>query len=234
MNRTKIANKKIKALKALLVTSISLAALTFGYANSANVVKADTTTTEDTTAFYGKSIVVAHYQDENGNKLAEDQVIDGRAGVAYGTMRKAIDGYTLKDWQGPTEGYFHNQPKDEVTYIYTKGNVGVNNEQTPVANKQTGTDNNQPEAPAGDKQNAQKPSDDKQNNTNATGKTPEKNQTVPSATQQGKANVADPNSKTQLPQTGSAKNASLSMILAGVAALSISFLGMFGIQRKQN
>lgn len=229
MKRTNITNKKIKAL---LLTGISFAALTFGYANTANIVKADTTTTE-TTSYSDRSTVVAHYQDENGNKLAEDQVIDGHIGVGYGTMRKAIDGFTLKDWQGPTEGYFENQPVEEVTYIYTKGNVEVNNEQDPVVNngEQTGTDNNQPEAPAGDKQNAQKPGDDKQNNT---GKTDKQAQVASSKTQQGKPNVADPNSKAQLPQTGSAKNASLGMILAGAAALLISFLGMLGIQRKQN
>lgn len=228
MKRTQIANKKIKAL---LVTGISFAALTFGYANTSNVVKADTTTTAATTL--GRSIVIAHYQDENGNKLAEDQVIDGRTGVGYGTMRKAIDGYTLKDWQGPTEGYFQDQPTEEVTYIYSKGNVAVNNEQTPVANngEQTGADNNQPEAPAGDSQNAEKPGDNKQNNT---GKTDKQAQVASSKTEQGKTNVADPNSKAQLPQTGSAKNASLGMILSGATALLISFLGMVGIQKKQN
>lgn len=232
MKRTHITNKKIKAL---LVTGISFAALTFGYANTANIVKADTTTTE-TTSYSDKSTVVAHYQDENGNKLAEDQVIDGHIGVGYGTMRKAIDGFTLKDWQGPTEGYFENQPVEEVTYIYTKSNAETNNEQTPVANngEQTGTNNNQNETPAGDNQNAKKPSDDKQNNTNATGKKDKQTQVAANATQPGKSNVEDPNSKAQLPQTGSAKNASISMILAGAAALLISFLGMFGIQRKQN
>ncbi|MGL5886618.1 MAG: LPXTG cell wall anchor domain-containing protein, partial [Leuconostoc suionicum] len=49
-----------------------------------------------------------------------------------------------------------------------------------------------------------------------------------------KTNVADPNGKGQLPQTGSAKNASLGMILAGATALLISFLGIVGIQKKQN
>lgn len=226
MKRTHIANKKIKAL---LITGISFAALTFGYANTSNVVKADTSTNEPT-GYYGTSTVIAHYQDENGNKLAEDQVIDGRTGVGYGTMRKAVDGYTLKDWQGPTEGYFQDQPTEEVTYIYAKGNVEVNNEQDPVVNngEQTGTDNNQPEAPA---ENAEKPGDDKQNNT---GKTDKQAQVASSKTQQGKPNVADPNSKAQLPQTGFAKNSSLSMILAGAATLLISFLGMVGIQRKQN
>ena len=230
MKRTQIANKKIKAL---LVTGISFAALTFGYANTSNVVKADTDTTTTAATTLGRSTVIAHYQDENGNKLAEDQVIDGRTGVGYGTMRKAIDGYTLKDWQGPTEGYFQDQPTEEVTYIYSKGNVAVNNEQDPVVNngEQTGTDNNQPEAPAGDKQNAQKPGDDKQNNT---GKTDKQAQVASSKTQQGKTNAADPNSKAQLPQTGSAKNASLGMILSGATALLISFLGMVGIQKKQN
>lgn len=232
MKRTHIANKKIKAL---LITGISFAALTFGYANTSNIVKADTSTNEPT-GYYGRSTVIAHYQDENGNKLAEDQVIDGRTGVGYGTMRKAIDGYTLKDWQGPTEGYFQDQPTEEVTYIYSKGNVAVNNEQDPVVNngEQTGADNKQPEAPAGDSQNAKKPSANKQNNTNATGKTNKQTQTSASATEQGKANLADPNSKAQLPQTGFAKNSSLSMILAGAATLLISFLGMVGIQRKQN
>lgn len=231
MKRTHIANKKIKAL---LITGISFAALTFGYANTSNVVKADTSTNEPT-GYYGTSTVIAHYQDENGNKLAEDQVIEGRAGVGYGTMRKAVDGYTLKDWQGPTEGYFQDQPV-EAAYIYTKATTETNNEQTPIANngEQTGTDNNQPEAPASDKQNAKKPSANKQNNTNATGKTNKQTQTSASATEQGKANVADPNSKAQLPQTGFAKNSSLSMILAGAATLLISFLGMVGIQRKQN
>lgn len=229
----KSANAKIKAL---LLTGISFAVLTFGYADMTDVVKADETTTNASLEF-GKSSVTAHYQDENGSKLAEDQTIDGHIAVGYGTMRKAVDGYTLKDWQGPTEGYFQDQPQT-VTYIYAKGNDNVNNEQKPENGTEQPTtpdaDNQKPEngteQPTTPGADSQKPKDTHKANKQNVGKTSVNKQTT---TGQEENNQDPANNSAQLPQTG-AKNTSFGLVFAGISAIAVSLLGMLGFRRKQN
>ncbi|TXK46076.1 MucBP domain-containing protein, partial [Lactococcus sp. dk322] len=39
--------------------------------------------------------VIAHYQDESGNKIADDEIKSGNVGDSYTTTQKAITGYTF-------------------------------------------------------------------------------------------------------------------------------------------
>lgn len=63
--------------------------------------------------------VTVHYQDEDGNPIADDVVLDnGHIGETYTTEQKDLDGYTFKEVQGNPTGEFTDQPQ-EVTYVYT-------------------------------------------------------------------------------------------------------------------
>lgn len=197
--------------KSLLFTGFSAAVLAFGGVSASSVVQAADVPGEGTTDGRVSSIIV-HYQDEAGNKIAEDQVFEGHVNIGYGSIRKAIKGYTLKDWQGPTEGFFSDQPQT-VTYIYSKGNEPAANE-APTNSSQTERPNNQ---------------GSKENSTN------KKKPVASVSTTDKKDPVVDPsNTAATLPQTGTNEYASLNMMFAGIAALVVSFLGMVGLRRKQS
>ena len=221
--------KKIESLKikksAALLTAAAAAVFAFAGVNGTNVVKADATNPAATVVNDGRTAtVVAHYQDEAGNKIADDQTIAGHTQVSYGTMRKAIPGYTLKDWQGPTEGYFEDTPK-EVIYIYTKDN-GSNETnvtdnsgqiQNPIEKPGTSSDQKDPSKdkkdPAASTDTAKK-DENKSDNVNTTTKDPAAKPAV-------------------LPQTGSDKTNSLKMLLAGISVVAVSFLGMVVAFKKR-
>ncbi|WP_339000937.1 MucBP domain-containing protein (plasmid) [Lactococcus garvieae] len=66
--------------------------------------------------------VTAHYQDIDGNKIADDVVKSGNIGEDYTTEQKDIDGYTFKEVKGDTTGKFTDKAQS-VTYVYTKDPV---------------------------------------------------------------------------------------------------------------
>lgn len=64
-----------------------------------------------------KAKVIAHYVDQDGNKIADDEIINGYVDDAYKTIQKLIEGYEIDKVEGNTEGIM--TIKDiEVTYIY--------------------------------------------------------------------------------------------------------------------
>ncbi len=63
--------------------------------------------------------VIVKYQDENGNAIAPDDVLNGFIGEPYVTSQKTIPGYTIKQVQGNTVGIFTSSLQT-VTYIYAK------------------------------------------------------------------------------------------------------------------
>lgn len=64
-----------------------------------------------------KAKVIAHYIDQDGNKIADDEIINGYVDDAYKTIQKLIEGYEFDKVEGNTEGIM--TIKDiEVTYIY--------------------------------------------------------------------------------------------------------------------
>lgn len=66
--------------------------------------------------------VIVHYQDEQGNKLAEDKVLNGTVGEEYKTEQLTITGDTFKEVKGNKTGLFA-EGTQEVTYVYTKDSV---------------------------------------------------------------------------------------------------------------
>ena len=211
----KIESLKIKKSSALL-TAAAVAVFAFAGVNGTNVVKADATNPTATVVNDGRTAtVVAHYQDEAGNKIADDQTIAGHTQVSYGTMRKAIPGYTLKDWQGPTEGYFEDTPK-EVIYIYTKDNG---------SNETNVTDNSGQIQNPGTSSDQKDPSKDK--------KDPAASTDTAKKDENKSDNVNTAAKSAVLPQTGSDKTNSLATLLAGVSAVAVSFLGMVVAFKKR-
>ncbi|WP_162258972.1 MucBP domain-containing protein, partial [Weissella kandleri] len=76
------------------------------------------------------------YVDENGKEIAKSVVTKEKAGTAYKTEKKDIEGYTFKEVKGNEVGKYvaGNQT---VTYVYTKND---NHNVTP-------TDPNKPDTP---------------------------------------------------------------------------------------
>ena len=68
--------------------------------------------------------VIVHYQDESGNKLAPDTVLQGNVGDGYITSPVEIAGYTLKTRPDNATGFYSDQNQD-VNYIYTKNDTGL-------------------------------------------------------------------------------------------------------------
>lgn len=63
--------------------------------------------------------VTTHYVDQQGNKIATDDVQKGDAGSSYSTTQKNISGYTFSKVNGNSTGTYTNGNTD-VTYVYSK------------------------------------------------------------------------------------------------------------------
>ncbi|GKT02535.1 MucBP domain-containing protein [Furfurilactobacillus entadae] len=66
--------------------------------------------------------VNVNYVDEQGNVIADAEVVNGDVNATYATTPKTIAGYSVKSVTGDTTGTFTVQPKT-VTYVYTKDAV---------------------------------------------------------------------------------------------------------------
>ena len=82
--------------------------------------------------------VTIYYQDENGNQIAPETVLQGNVGDGYTTSAKAISGYTLKIRPENATGFFDTAPQS-VNYIYAKN--GTPSEIIPEQIKQNKTNN---------------------------------------------------------------------------------------------
>ena len=65
------------------------------------------------------SMVVAHYQDESGKTISNDQNQTGKVDTPYVTNDKVIEGYELIRVEGSKVG-FYKETVIEVTYVYRK------------------------------------------------------------------------------------------------------------------
>lgn len=66
--------------------------------------------------------VTIHYQDEKGNEISPDKILNGKIGDSYTSEEIKIEGYTVKAVHGDTSGKFTDKAQT-VTYIYTKNPV---------------------------------------------------------------------------------------------------------------
>lgn len=76
---------------------------------------------------YSKNPVLGHhvvvkYQDEKGNILLPDIILNGFVGETYTSEKKEIDGYTFKEVQGQVSNVFGHE-EQIIIYVYTKNPV---------------------------------------------------------------------------------------------------------------
>ena len=169
--------------------------------------------------------VTVHYQDEYGNILVPNVVLEGYVGDGYTSETKSISGYTLKTRPNNATGFFTTFPQD-VTYIYSKNETNSN---------QT-TDNNKPTKIPTIKKSKRKPT--KHSNNINRRKQLDKKSSVPTKLVQRKTitqQASSTNNKhsSSLPQTGKNQHSSLAMLtLGGIALISAFSLAL--LDRKKN
>ena len=71
-----------------------------------------------------QATITAHYQDENGKKLADDESFTGTYSTNY-EFKKDFTGYTLIATQGKVSGTI-GKDLDDVTFVYKKDDSGSN------------------------------------------------------------------------------------------------------------
>ncbi|WLT00282.1 BspA family leucine-rich repeat surface protein [Lactobacillus helsingborgensis] len=88
------------------------------------IYSADPESTSTTTPIKAADVTVS-YQDENGNQIAPETILQGNVGDGYTTGAKAIPGYTLKVRPENATNFFGTAPQS-VTYIYVKDESQAN------------------------------------------------------------------------------------------------------------
>ena len=199
--------------------------------NGSNTVNTGTTVTSPAAI---APAVTVHYQDEYGNTIAPDRVVQGRIGDGYTTGAETVSGYSLKTRPDNATGFFSNNPQS-VTYVYSKS-AGNTTDTTPADN--TTTAENEPTPILTHKTKKSKAVKHHQTaNKGLRERHQAKRQTKLTATS-GKLNRAanDPQKGRQdntLPQTGTEKRNSLAMLALGSLALATA-LGAAWLNRKKD
>ena len=172
--------------------------------------------------------VTVHYQDEYGNILAPNVVLEGYVGDGYTSETKSISGYTLKTRPNNATGFFTTFPQD-VTYIYSKNETNSNQ----ITDKQP--DNNKPTKVPTIKKPKRKPTRHLRNINRR--KQLDKKSSIPTKLVQRKtitqqANSTNNKHSSSLPQTGKNQHSSLAMLTLGGIAL-ISAFSLAWLDRKK-
>ena len=203
--------------------------------------------------------VTVHYQDEYGNTVAPDRIIQGRIGDGYTTGAETVSGYTLKTRPDNATGFFINSPQS-VTYVYSKSDGQTNNSTTAPAGNQTPTDNEPTPIPTSKKTKKKKAPKKAIKGLHANkqskkapaksikGLTANKHQAnrpdklaaaagklnkTASANDPQKGKLNQESSTDALPQTGAEKHNSLAMLALGGLALATA-LGAAWLERKKD
>ena len=199
--------------------------------NGSNTVNTGTTATSPAAI---APAVTVHYQDEYGNTIAPDRVIQGRIGDGYTTGAETVSGYTLKTRPDNATGFFSNNPQS-VTYVYSKS--AGNTTATVPADNTASAENEPTPIPTHKTKKSKAVKHHQTANKGLRERHQAKRQTRLTATS-GKLNKAanDPQKVTQdntLPQTGTEKRNSLAMLALGSLALATA-LGAAWLNRKKD
>ncbi|MFL1696492.1 MucBP domain-containing protein [Weissella kandleri] len=160
--------------------------------------------------------VTVRYVDESNSEIAKAEVITGKAGTAYKTEKKDIDGYIFKEVQGAVSGKI-TAFGQTVTYVYQKekaSNPGTNMPTKPV-NPKTNT----PTVPVVDNNNDNGSNSGNSNNNGNS----DSNSTTNNETNNIVKNVVE-NVQTVLPKTAAEKvtwTEIVSLVLASLAGLIV-------------
>ena len=85
------------------------------------IYSVDPESTSTTTPIKAADVTVS-YQDENGNQIAPETILQGNVGDGYTTGTVEIPDYTLKVRPENATGFFSTEPQS-VTYIYARNNA---------------------------------------------------------------------------------------------------------------
>ena len=199
--------------------------------NGSNTVNTGTTVTSPAAI---APAVTVHYQDEYGNTIAPDRVVQGRIGDGYTTGAETVSGYALKTRPDNATGFFNNNPQS-VTYVYSKS--AGNTTATVPADNTASAENEPTPIPTHKTKKSKAVKHHQTANKGLRERHQAKRQTRLTATS-GKLNKAanDPQKVTQdntLPQTGTEKRNSLAMLALGSLALATA-LGAAWLNRKKD
>ena len=199
--------------------------------NGSNTVNTGTTVTSPAAI---APAVTVHYQDEYGNTIAPDRVVQGRIGDGYTTGAETVSGYSLKTRPDNATGFFNNNPQS-VTYVYSKS-AGNTTDTTPADN--TTTAENEPTPIPTHKTKKSKAVKHHQTANKGLKERHQAKRQTKLAAASGKLNSTanDPQKVTQgntLPQTGTEKRNSLAMLALGSLALATA-LGAAWLNRKKD
>ena len=200
--------------------------------NGSNTVNTGTTVTSPAAI---APAVTVHYQDEYGNTIAPDRVVQGRIGDGYTTGAETVSGYSLKTRPDNATGFFNNNPQS-VTYVYSKS-AGNTTDTTPADN--TTTAENEPTPIPTHKTKKSKAVKHHQTANKGLKERHQAKRQTKLAAASGKLNKATNDSQkvtqgnTTLPQTGTEKRNSLAMLALGSLALATA-LGAAWLNRKKD
>ena len=76
--------------------------------------------------------VITHYQDQDGNQLAPNDVQTGGLNTKYTTTPKDITGYTLAETPANASGSFANKTITDVVYLYKKATIATKPPVNPI------------------------------------------------------------------------------------------------------
>ncbi len=101
--------------------------------------------------------VTVYYQDENGNQIAPETVLQGNVGDGYTTGTVEIPDYTLKVRPENATGFFSTDPQS-VTYIYARNNaIPEENDQNSPTNSASNNPSQKGTSQTNESQNKHKP-----------------------------------------------------------------------------
>ena len=199
--------------------------------NGSNTVNTGTTVTSPAAI---APAVTVHYQDEYGNTIAPDRVVQGRIGDGYTTGAETVSGYALKTRPDNATGFFNNNPQS-VTYVYSKS--AGNTTATVPADNTASAENEPTPIPTHKTKKSKTVKRHQTANKGLKERHQAKRQTKLTATSGKLNNTAnDPQKGRQdntLPQTGTEKRNSFAMLALGSLALATA-LGAAWLNRKKD
>ena len=191
------------------------------------IYSVDPESTSTTTPIKAADVTVS-YQDENGNQIAPETILQGNVGDGYTTGAKAIPGYTLKVRPENATSFFGTAPQS-VTYIYVKDEPQANT--SPEHSGQNSSTNSA-------SQTQSKAKNPHQNKNNSTSNGITENYTIfkpaESDLDSTKSVLFTDNGRHEkLPQTGTNKHSQITTLLLGfMAVIGSLFSNCFSKKKK--
>ena len=191
------------------------------------IYSADPESTSTTTPIKAAEVTVS-YQDEDGNQIAPETILQGNVGDGYTTGAKAVPGYTLKVRPENATSFFGTAPQS-VTYTYVKDESQANT--SPEHSGQNSSTNSA-------SQTQSKAKNPHQNKNNSTSNGITENYTIfkpaesdPDSTKS--VLFTDNGRHEKLPQTGANKHSQITMLLLGfMAVIGSLFSNCFSKKKK--